>query len=73
VRWRRKDVCGGFEVKYILDHSGQISLGLDILADTEVAGSFLEEWVLQTVSHHLISLSPHKQLYEWIGGGWNIP
>ena len=33
-----------------LDHAGDISLGLDVLADAEVAGSLLEKGVLWSVS-----------------------
>jgi len=33
-----------------LDESGEIALGLDILADTEVSGSLLDERVLRDVS-----------------------
>lgn len=33
-----------------LDEAGEITLGLDVLADTEVAGALLDERVLRTVS-----------------------
>jgi hypothetical protein len=33
-----------------LDESGEVALGLDVLADTEVSGSFLYERVLRDVS-----------------------
>lgn len=33
-----------------LHHTGEVSLGLDVLADTEVAGSLLDEGVLHSMS-----------------------
>lgn len=34
-----------------LDHAGDIALGLDVLADTEVAGALLDEGVLQELAY----------------------
>lgn len=34
-----------------LDHAGDIALGLDVLADTEVAGTLLDEGVLGLLAH----------------------
>ena len=34
-----------------LDHAGDIALGLDVLADTEVAGALLDEGVLRSLAH----------------------
>ena len=48
---------------FLLDHAGEIALGLDILADAEVARALLEERVLGSLAITPLLDSNEKRLH----------